>query len=620
MATSNLNGSNKSTGANRKAEISPSSQVGLDYSSLDGAIGLNWFQLDPDLESIVTRNLPPEDHAWARSKLDSLGSLIGGRIARNADIIDQNPPKLVPYDNWAQIANRIDHHPAAIDSKTALWEVGYVSGFARDEKDRGRPVPGVVLAAANYLLSQADTGMVCSLGMTSGVAGLVEAYAPLDIRGELLEGLKADSFDRGTDGSMFLTERDGGSDLGSTVKCTARDIGDGRVLINGEKWFCSNIDGAAIALLARPEGAPMGSASIGLYLVPKTKDDGTPNSYTMRRLKDKLGTRSVPTGEVVFEDAIGYALRPTEIRPGLADAPGDPTSDAGGLNRMMEMVNGSRFGVALMGLGIARRSFLEAAIWAYHRRAKGKLLIDLPLVKEQLVDCLVRLEGALAFSFECALANRYDFGGLFRRICVPAAKVSLCRLGLDNAIYAVELFGGNGYCENFGMTRLLRDAQCHTIWEGSENICRLDVLRAIRRHDSHEAIFERVGQTKNLVKSAALASPALAELSSYISAREENLRSLVKQAFDAPPEISEVLSARITDSITHLVGVSLLTEQAIETDSARKMLVALRYIRSIDPGFSNRSSMDLDQIAQVGAREIVEYQPVSADLLARAVA
>ena len=168
-------------------------------------------------------------------------------------------------------AERADvrHGNRLLESKRALWRVGYVSGYAGDEAARGRPTPAVVLGASNYLVSQADTGLVCSLGMTAGVASLVEAYAPADVRDRLLPGLRADDPTVGIDGSMFLTERDGGSDLGSTVRCTARDLGDGRVAIDGEKWFCSNIDGAAIVLLARPEGAPEKTTSpVGTLLVP----------------------------------------------------------------------------------------------------------------------------------------------------------------------------------------------------------------------------------------------------------------------------------------------------------------------------------------------------------------
>ena len=143
------------------------------------------------------------------------------------------------------------------------------------------------------------------------------------------------------------------------------------------------------------------------------------------------------------------------------------------------MVNGSRFGVAMMGLGIARRSFLEAAIWAHHREAKGRLLVDLPLVREQLVDQLTSLEAAFALGFECAsAARRPDDGIRLRRILVPAVKVRLCRLGVEAAGFTVDLVGGNGYCEDWGITRFLRDAVCHPIWEGSENICALDVVRA----------------------------------------------------------------------------------------------------------------------------------------------
>src|SRR5947209_2359743 len=426
----------------------------IDYSSLDSAIGHNWYDLDPDLQARVRRDCPPEDFEWADAKLREVGGLVGERVAPNSEVVDAHPPELRRYDQWAEEVNEIVHDPAAVDSKRELWASGYVGGFARDEADGGRPAPGVMLAATSYLLSQADTGLVCSLGMTSGVAGLVAAYAPPDVRDALLPGLRGDSFDGGVDGSMFLTERDGGSDLGRTVHCTARDVGDGRVMINGEKWFCSNIDGAAIVMLARPEGAPAGSRGLGLYLVPRELDDGTRNRIVMRRLKPKLGTKSVPTGEVEFQDAVAYALRP---RRGAGEA-GD--SDAGGLNRMMEMVNGSRFGVAMMGLGIARRSFLESAVWCHHRPAKGRLLVDLPLVREQLVDLAVEVEAGVALAMECAAAQRQKDAARLRRILVPATKVAVCRLGVEAASAAVELHGGNGYCEDWHLTRQLRDAQC----------------------------------------------------------------------------------------------------------------------------------------------------------------
>jgi acyl-CoA dehydrogenase len=565
----------------------------IDYASVESAIGQNWYDLDPDLQARVRRDCPPEDVEWADVKLREFGGLVGERVAPNSEIVDANPPQLVRYDRWANEVNEIVHHPAALESKRALWASGYVGGFPRDVADRGRPVPGVVLAAANYLLSQADTGLVCSLGMTSGVAGLVAAYAPPDVRDALLPGLRGDNFDEGVDGSMFLTERDGGSDLGRTVHCTARDVGDGRVLISGEKWFCSNIDGAAIVMLARPEGAPDGPAGLGLYLVPKYREDGSRNGISMRRLKPKLGTKSVPTGEVEFHDALGYALR-AALR-GQGD--GGASSDAGGLGRMMEMVNGSRFGVAMMGLGIARRSFLEGTIWAHRRRAKGRLLVDLPLIREKLVDLLAELEAAFALGFECAVAARSQNGERLRRILVPATKVRLTRFGVEAASQAVELHGGNGYCEDWPLTRQLRDAQCHPIWEGTEEICQLDVLRAIRRDAAHEAALDRVDQA---VRTAAEGPDYVSDALVAVTAARDELAQRVNELPSLDAELAEASAARITAQLARTVSAALLLEQA---DDPHKALVSLRFARR---NLSPAGTWD-DRIASVAGRELLAF-------------
>lgn len=578
---------------------------GIDYESLESAIGINWYDVDPDLRARVRADTPADDLEWAEQTLRSFAQLCSTDIARNADIIDAAPAELVRYDRWATPVDEIHHPPATLDSKRKLWRAGYVSGFAAEERRRGRPTPGTVLAGANYLLSQADTGMVCSLGMTSGVAGLVENYAPDDLRDELLERLRTDDFDRGTDGSMFLTERNGGSDLGRTVTCTARDIGDGRVLLNGEKWFCSNIDGEAIVILARPVGGSDGSAGIGLYLLPRYLDDGTRNTYTMRRLKPKLGTRSVPTGEVELHDALGYALRPRRSDGTHSD------SDVGGLNRMMEMVNTSRFGVALMGLGIARRSFLEAAIWAHHREAKGRLLVDLPLVREQLVDQLVELEAATALAFECVGAARRHDGRRLRRILVPASKVRLCRLGVELSTYAVELYGGNGYCEDWGLTRLLRDAVCHPIWEGSENICSLDVVRAIRRDSAHEAVLARIDDA---LETAADGPAFLAEAVEAVRGSRERLAYRASQVDSVDAEWTHAGVERLTSLLIRTVQAALLCEQG--ASDPRKALVALRHVRR---HLSPELGWD-DRIAYSLGREILSYSEVDDQSAAAAAA
>jgi alkylation response protein AidB-like acyl-CoA dehydrogenase len=587
--------------------------VVIDWSDIDSVVGQNWYRLDPDLQARVRRDAPADDRDWSEAILDGFGALVGGTIARAADVIDAHPPELVRYDRWANEVNELSHHPAMVEAKAALWEAGYPSGFAAQARERGRPVPGVVAGGSSYLLSQADTGMVCSLGMTSGVAGLVDAYAPADVRDELLAGLRAADVADAVDGSMFLTERDGGSDLGRTVHCTARELGDGRVEISGEKWFCSNVDGAAIVLLARPEGAPDGPGGLGLYLVPRVTDDGRPNRYTIRRLKQKLGTKSVPTGEVEFHGALGYALRGGT---GYGTGTRSDTGDSGGLGRMMEMVNGSRFGVALMGLGIARRCVAEATAWAHHREAKGRMLVDLPLVREQLVDLLADLEAATALGFECAAASKAEDGARLRRILVPAAKVRLCRLGVEAASYAVELHGGNGYCEDWGLTRQLRDAQCHPIWEGSENICVLDVLRTIRRDGAHEALLARVDTALAAAEGGAPgwvqpAVEATASARERLAARIEGLAAM-------EPEAAEAVSGRLTDLLNRTTSAALLLEQAGEGGelATHKGLVALRFART---NLVHGRAWD-DGIAAAAGRELLAFADLDDATAAKAAA
>jgi hypothetical protein len=348
---------------------------------------------------------------------------------------------------------------------------------------------------------------------------------------------------------------------------------------------------------------------LGLYLVPRFLDDGSRNHYTMRRLKQKLGTKSVPTGEVEFNGAVGYALRPQ--RDDAPDAP-QADSDAGGLSRMMEMVNGSRFGVALMGLGIARRSFLEAAIYAHHREAKGRLLVDLPLMREQLVDLQVELEAAFAFGFECASASKFHDGARLRRILVPAAKVRLCRIGVEAASQAVEVLGGNGYCEDFGLTRQLRDAQCHPIWEGSENICIIDVLRAIRRDQAHEAVLARIDEALATARQSAPGFTGAAVEATASARRDLELRIAKLDGVDA--DWSQAVAGRLNAQLTQTVSAALLLELAV--DDPRKGLVATRYVRrhlTPDAGWD-------DRIAVEAGRALLAHDDITEEAAARAAA
>ena len=537
----------------------------IDYSKLESAIGLNWYELDPGLRALMDRHLSPEDRGWAEERLKRWGEICGGPIAANAEVMDRNPPQLERYDAWGEEINRVSHSPNTIESKRYIWEEGPHALEAE-----GKYVPPVMLSAFHYLLSQSDTGMVCATGMTEGVIDLVDRHAPSGIREELMGRLMAPSFDDGWDGAMFMTELRGGSDLGTT-ETTARQKDERTWLLNGSKWFCSNVDAKAIATLARPEGAGPGTRGLSLFVVPATRADGAPNGIHIKRIKDKLGTRSVPTAEVDFVDAEAYIL----------SDPKGGTSESRGFNRMMGMVNGSRLGVATMGLGIARRCFLEAAIYAAHREAFGRRLDELPMVQETLMQMAVEVEAAAAIVFEAAsLADRSGDEEARRlyRILVPLAKLRAARRGLEVASQGLEVLGGNGYIENWPLARQFRDAQCHTIWEGAENIICLDVLRAIAKEHAHDALLGRVDEA--LAKAG---DPALATVRGAVEgARAEAVEALGVMA-SLPQEMQLLHARRLSGLLADLTQAALLMEQAAqeleEDGSARKAAVAHLFAR-----------------------------------------
>ncbi|HTY55481.1 MAG TPA: acyl-CoA dehydrogenase family protein [Candidatus Binataceae bacterium] len=526
----------------------------INYEEFDSAIGLNWYEIDPDVQQVMRRMLDPVDLEWCEPELIKFGALCGGAIASRAETTDKHPPELTKFDRWGEAVDRVVHHPTAIATKRDLWESGMSGPRLRKEAARrGRRYPAAMATALDYMVSQAEIAMLCATGMTSGVIALVQRYAPDEIKEGLLSHLTADSFDDAWDGAMFMTERTGGSDL-STIATSAREDG-GRWILNGAKWFCSNIDAGVIVTLARPEGAAEGLKGIALFVVPKVRADGSRNGIEIRRLKNKLGTRAVPTAEADFVNAEAYLL-----------SGGAKASDGRGLNRMMEMVNGSRLGVAAMGLGIMRRSFLEAAIFAAHRQAKGRLLQDLPMMRETLVGMLVELEAAAALVF--AVTD----GGAISRLLAPLAKMRVTRRGIELASQALEIHGGNGYIEDWPTARQLRDAQCNTIWEGTENIICLDILRALRDEQVLEAVFASLQARIDGV------GAELAPIRETVTQSWREVRDALSILSRADRDLAQMNARRFCGYMADVAQASLLLEAAqwelSDSGNARKAVVA----------------------------------------------
>jgi alkylation response protein AidB-like acyl-CoA dehydrogenase len=531
-----------------------------------GAVGLNWYRTDPSLQLTMAYYLQPDELAVVEPHLSSIGELMGGPVARWAEQTDRSPARLERYDRWGHDISQVVQPASFIESKRAVLNA---QKALKDDALNAGVKSSLPLFAANYLLNQADIGMGCALG-TGGamVKSLVAAFAPADVREHVLAKFATGEWEGET--AQLLTERAGGSDLG-TLETTATRNGDAW-LLNGFKWFASNCDGQVFVVLAKPEGAPDSSRGVATFLVLRTRRDGTRNGIRIRRLKDKLGTRSVASGEVELVDAEAFLLS------------GDPSSDKAdaqpadgkGLGRMMELTNAARLGIALFALGNARRALVESLCYARQRRAFGDRLIDKPLMRRKLAEMIVDVEAAQALVFDgVGLANHRQRRPVRQRIAVPVTKLKVCRLGITMASDAIEIHGGNGYIETWPVARLLRDAQVNTIWEGADNILCLDVQRGIERIQAHQPLLERLHDAVSVSDDD--------DTTRLVRRRIEDLEAAITAWTKLPAEVAEARLFPLAQFMGDVYAGALLTEQAAweyatgRTD--RKALVARLYAR-----------------------------------------
>jgi acyl-CoA dehydrogenase len=435
------------------------------------ARGVNLWRADPVFARLLKLYLPDDLLAVLEPKLDRLGALAGGELDRLAGIADRNPPRLQHRNRRGEDAEHIDYHPAYREmERLAFGEFGLAAMSHRPGVfGWPAPVPPAAKYALTFLFAQAEFGLLCPVNMTDSLAGALRRLGSPDLVARYLPALTSQDLDTLHQGAMFLTEQGAGSDIAATA-VTALPRPDGTYSLHGDKWFCSNADADVAMVLARIQGGPPGLRGVSLFLMPRSLPDGTANALRIVRLKDKLGTRSMASGEVRLEGAVAWLI-------------GDPQA---GFNQMAGMINSSRLSNGVRSAGMMRRAVQEALFVARNRQAFGRRLIELPLMQRQLVKMLMRAEQARAMAFQAAEAmRRADEGDAqaqrLLRILTPLLKFRACRDARAVTGDAMEVRGGCGYIEEWSDPRLLRDAHLGSIWEGTSNVVALDVLRAARK-------------------------------------------------------------------------------------------------------------------------------------------
>jgi len=435
---------------------------------------MNFYEEDLHLHELLKQHLDKEFFNWANNELIEFGSLCANEFDKRAIHTDrEGQPRLIKYDAYG---NDISH----------VWVNEGYKQTVKDTYDKGivgylhKPIPELGIKgnyiysfAQGYLLSQTEAGFYCPVTLSMAAAFLVERYADDTLKEKYLPHLLSTGETELYEGATFLTERQGGSDVGANVVKAIKE--DEHYRIYGEKYFASNAGQCGVTtILARIEGAPTGSKGLSLFLVPWKNEDGTNNGLTIRRLKDKLGVRAVPSGEVEFDGAKAFLI-------------GDASR---GFYYMMEALNLSRICNAVASIGIMRRAYTEAKQYAEDRPAFGQMLTNYPMIQETLTKLATIQEVQTSAVFDLiALYDRVigkengtNEEQALVRLLIAILKMRTAEEAIHFSHEAIEMHGGNGYIEDFVTPRLLRDAQVLTVWEGSANILGLEVLRLLKKN------------------------------------------------------------------------------------------------------------------------------------------
>ncbi|NKE07454.1 acyl-CoA dehydrogenase family protein [Mesobacillus selenatarsenatis] len=446
---------------------------------------MNFYSEEPQFRALLKELLDEEFFEYADRELLAFGEKCANEIDERARFTDrEGQPKLIKFDAYGDDISEVwvnDGYRKTVEDSYNTGIVGYVH---KDIPELGRRGNYIYSYAQGYLLSQTEAGFYCPVTLTMATAYLLDQYASQEVKEKFLPHVLSTGETTLYEGATFLTERQGGSDVGANV-VKAVQTADGYKLY-GEKYFASNAGMCGVAMvLARKEGAPSGTKGLTLFAVPWRKEDGKLNGIKIRRLKDKLGVRAVPSAEVEFEGAEAFVV-------------GDPTK---GFYYMMEALNLSRVCNTVASLGIMRRAFSEAREYALKRDAFGKKLADFPMIKDSLVKMAVKLEveTRTVFKylplFEKVMRNEpgvLEKDIVLNRLYIALLKKETAEQAVHFAHEAIEMHGGNGYIEDFVTPRLLRDAQVLTVWEGTANILGLEVLRLMEKFGAGELFLEEM--------------------------------------------------------------------------------------------------------------------------------
>ena len=502
----------------------------------------NQYDGDPLLAGYLRWRLPPAMLHEVEPALQRLGALAAGEWLALDAAAEANPPRHVPFDPWGRRIDAIETSDAwrALD-RIAAVEGLVAIGYARAHGELSR----IDQFARLYLYAPSSATYSCPLAMTDGAARLLELY-PDDVTTPVLRHLTTRDPEQFWTSGQWMTERTGGSDVSTTSTVAVPDGAEYRLF--GTKWFTSATTSQIAITLALVGDDRSRTRALSVFLVRLRDDEGQLRGIRVNRLKDKLGTRALPTAELTLDGT------PAHLVGGIGQ----------GVRKISALFNVTRVYNAVAAVAGMRRAIALASDYATRRVAFGKPLTAHPLHAATLAAMELEWRAGFHLAFhvvellgkhECATATPDELARL--RLLIPVAKLYTAKQAVAVASEALESFGGAGYIEDTGLPRLLRDAQVLSIWEGTTNVLSLDVLRALEKTDALAAFLRDA--RRRLV---ALRVDALTMVSSHIDDALGTIERFAAHATRQGREFSETHARAFAFALARTTVALLMAEYA----------------------------------------------------------
>ena len=523
----------------------------------------NQFRDDPLLGSWLRRTLPADAARELTDELDELGALAGGSLYQLQLADRENEPVLRQWDAWGNRQDAVEVSPLwreaeRLTVKHGLVATAYEAGFGRHAR--------LAQFAKVYLFHASSDVYTCPLAMTDGAARCLIESGNAHLMARALPHLTSRDPRQFWTSGQWMTETTGGSDVGRSQTRAVKDGAHWRLY--GRKWFTSAVTSQMALTLARPEGNPPGGKGLAMYFLEVRDAAGRLNGIRVDRLKDKLGTRKVPTAELMLDGTVAELVGPS----------------ANGMRSIEPMLAVTRMWNSVCAVSFMRRGLALARAYSAQREAFGQPLANLPLHVDTLAGLEAETWGAFLMTFLLVELNgRREKGEIdaeqaaLLRLLTPLTKLVTGKQAVSVVSEAVESFGGAGYVEDTGLPQLLRDTHVLPIWEGTTNVLSLD---ALLRSDLHSGLAALMGRASACLRSV----------------QQPRLQAAARQAVGAMERAalwleagqeSEVLQAgarRLAMTLARSLQLVLLCEHAQwlldhERDG-RGMAAALRYSRN----------------------------------------